>query len=944
MKKFLRIVLVVFLLLIVAIIALPMIFKGRIQEEVINLANDNLTAELAFNDVSLSLISDFPNLTVDLEELSITGLDEFEGLKLVDAKQIIATVDVMSLFGDTIAVKEISLIDPKINVLVMADGSANYDIAKPSEDSENSEDVESAENGGFGLELTSYSIENGSISYVDHTLPMDIQVVDLDHEGSGNFSDVLFTLATNTTIEQLDLVYDGSRYINSAPIDLKADLEIDNAKSKYTFKENELKINELTLQADGYVAMPTDDIEMDIDFAAPGAEIIHLLSMVPADFAHDLAGVQAAGRMDLNGFIRGILSDTSMPGFGLNLSVADGSFNYPDMPQGVENIVIDAVIDATQGIDHDALTVDINQFYMEMANNPVDLKLHVANPYTDPLVDCDVKAKVNFESLSEVIPLEEGDELTGSINADVQLKGRMSAIEEERYNDFTAAGEMVFLDLTYSSDSLPYDMDIRSAYFNFSPQHIELSGFNAMVGKTDIKAEGLITNYLDYALRDSMLTGNFDVRSGMMDLNEFMSEETEELESESEGEGEGESEVGKIELPGNIDFELDLAFDNVLYDDIEISNGSGKMKLRDQVAYMSGVELDMLGGSVVLDGSYDSKPADALLNMDFGIQNFNIKETAEAFGTIEKLAPIAKSCLGSFSTNMHLDCALNAAMEPIEESINGGGGMQTASVYVEKFEPLNKVAGELGIDRLAKQTIDDVNISYRFENGRVFVDPFTIKLEGIPTEIEGSMSFSQELDYRMKMDVPADKLPGNLGSQASNLLQSINDKVGSNINVGTTIPVSMKITGTMDKPKVAGNYGDLIQEQKEEIKEQVIEAVEEAVEEQIDNAKEEAIAKAKEEADQLMADAQAQADQLLSDAKKTADELKAKAYEEAQKVEDSAKNPFEKAAKKLAADKLRQEADNVHAKAIVEAQKKADEILQKAQEQADAKIAAAEAQ
>lgn len=940
MKKILRIVLIVFLLLIVAIMALPVIFKGRIQEEVINLANDNLTAELAFSDVSLSLISDFPNLTVDLEGLSITGLEEFAGRKLVDAKQITATVDVMSLFGDTIAVKEISLIDPKINVLVLADGSANYDIAKPGEDSENNEDTESTESGGFGLELTAYTIENGSISYVDHMLPMNIQVVDLDHEGSGNFSDVLFTLATNTTIEKLDLVYDGSRYINSAPLDLKADLEIDNANSKYTFKENELKINELTLQADGYVAMPTNDIEMDIDFAAPGAEIIHLLSMVPAEFAHDLAGVQAAGRMDLNGFIRGILSDTSMPGFGLNLSVADGSFNYPDMPQGVENIVIDAVIDATQGIDHDALTLDINQFYMEMANNPVDLKLHVANPYTDPLVDCDVTAKVNFESLSEVIPLEKGDELTGSVNADVQLKGRMSAIEEERYNDFTASGEMVLLNLIYSSDSLPYDMDIRSAYFNFSPQYIELSGFNAMVGKTDMKAEGQITNYLDYALRDSMLTGDFDVRCSMMDLNEFMSEEGEELESE----GESKTEVGKIELPGNIDFELDLAFDNVLYDDIEISNGSGKMKLRDQVAYMSGVELDMLGGSVVLDGSYDSKPADVLMNMDFGIKNFNIKETAEAFGTIEKLAPIAKSCLGSFSTNMHLDCALNAAMEPIEETINGGGGMQTTSVYVEKFEPLNKVAGELGIDRLAKQTIDDVNISYRFENGRVFADPFTIKLEGIPTEIEGSMSFSQELDYRMKMDVPVDKLPGNLGNQASSLLQSINDKVGSNINVGTTIPVSMKITGTMDKPKVEGNYGDLIQEQKEEIKEQVIEAVEEAVEEQVDNAKEEAIAKAKEEADQLMADVQAQADQILADAKKTADELKAKAYEEAQKVEDSAKNPFEKAAKKLAADKLRQEADKAHTKALEEAQKKADGILQKAQEQADAKIAAAEAQ
>ncbi|MBI1268395.1 MAG: AsmA family protein [Cryomorphaceae bacterium] len=937
MKKFLKISGIVLLLFIIAIIALPFMFKGRIKSEIEKAANDNLNATFAFEDVDLSLISNFPNLTVDIEKLSLTGIGTFEGVKLVDAGLITATVDIWSLFGDSLTIREVGIDRANIDVRVLADGSANYDIAKPSTDTTAVE--ESTEGGGFSMKLKRYFVTNSNISYDDATFPMTLSIKELNHEGSGDFTDDLFLLSTNTTASALDVVYDGVRYIREVKTSLKADFEIDNANSKYTFKDNEIGLNELALKADGWVAMPGDDIDMDITFAALKTEFKTLLSMVPAEFASDLSGVQADGKIAFNGFVRGTYNDIRMPGFGLNLEVNKGRFNYPDMPKSVEDIEIKLAIDASAGIDNDAMTVDIDKFSMTMADNPIDMTLHLKNPYTDPLIDFDMTAKVILDNLKDMIPMENGDRLAGTFDADIHLDGRASAIEEQRFNDFKAEGTMAITGIQFRSDSLAYDVDVNQANFAFNPQFIDMSTFDAKIGKTDIKASGKITDYLNYALKDSMLTGRFNLYSSNMDLNEFMTEEESTVETETET---TEEATGVVRLPNNVDFELQSRFDRMIYDDLEITNTSGMVVLRDGVADISNLTMQLLGGTVMMNGEYDSRPDKPLMDMDFNIKNLDINQTAEKFATIDKLAPIAKSCTGLFSTSMHMECTLDESMMPIENTISGAGNLQTSSVYIEKFEPLTKLAEELKIEKLSKQTIQDVNVSYKFEDGKVIVDPFTVKLDGIPAKIEGSMTFSQELDYRMKMDIPGEKLPGNLSNQASSLLSDLNKKLGTNIAAGTKIPVSIRITGTMTDPKIAGNYGEMIQEAKADLKEDLKDAAKEAINEQVDKAKEDAIKKAREEADKLVADAQKQADKAMVDAKKTADSLKEKAYAEAKKVEDSAKNPLEKAGKRLAADTMRKEADKAHAKSIEEAQKQADKIVAQARVEADKKIQQAE--
>ncbi|MGB1031405.1 MAG: AsmA family protein, partial [Flavobacteriales bacterium] len=174
MKKGLKIIGIIVLLILIAMIALPMVFKGKIVEQIKTTANKSLNATLEFEDVSLSLFSNFPDLTVEIEKLDLSNHAPFEGVHLVKANNVSATVNLWSVFGETIEINEISLSEPNIDVRVLVDGSANYDIAKASEGpNEEEESSENEDDSAFAIALKNYSIENGNISYSDATFPME---------------------------------------------------------------------------------------------------------------------------------------------------------------------------------------------------------------------------------------------------------------------------------------------------------------------------------------------------------------------------------------------------------------------------------------------------------------------------------------------------------------------------------------------------------------------------------------------------------------------------------------------------------------------------------------------------------------------------------------------------------------------------------------------------
>ena len=71
MKKIVKWIGIVFLVLLILLIALPYFFKDKIVAKIKEEANNTLNAKFDFGDFSLSLIRHFPNLSMEIDNLSI---------------------------------------------------------------------------------------------------------------------------------------------------------------------------------------------------------------------------------------------------------------------------------------------------------------------------------------------------------------------------------------------------------------------------------------------------------------------------------------------------------------------------------------------------------------------------------------------------------------------------------------------------------------------------------------------------------------------------------------------------------------------------------------------------------------------------------------------------------------------------------------------------------
>lgn len=582
-KKLFLILGVLIVLLIGTLIAIPYFFKDKILVAVKKAANENVNAIVDFKDVNLSLFRDFPNLYVGLEDLSVIGIGDFENVPLTTMESFDISLNLMSVIKqDQIKVNGIQLTKPLINIFVTKDGKANYDIAKATETSESdTNEPTTTETTNFKLDLESYAIHEGKIIYEDLAGDIYVNLQNVNHSGSGDFSSTVFNLDTETKVEQLTAKSVGIAYLNRAEVELDAIFGIDTENEKYTLKDNDLRINALQLLADGFVQMKGDDIYTELDFKAPQADLKAIMSLIPNAYIEDYSDVKASGDVGFAGNVKGTYNERSLPSFKLDMFVKNGDVKYPDLPLGISNINSTIKINSPGGADLDRMIVDIPNFKMNVENDPFEARLYLKTPISDPDVDAAVKGHLDLSKLAQAFPMEAVESLNGILDADVTMRAKMSDLEQERYEDVDMAGNMVLQNMLYQGANQP-PVNIKNLAVDFSPKFVALNNFDGTVGKSDIVAKGRIDNILAYIKPNTTMKGTFSVKSNFIDANEMMKfAETPEEENVNQAPGNAtaapeEASETEEKVFDAFDMNMDIAVDRLEYETYTLTGNYAK--------------------------------------------------------------------------------------------------------------------------------------------------------------------------------------------------------------------------------------------------------------------------------------------------------------------------------------------------------------------------------
>jgi len=562
--------------------------------------------------------------------------------------------------------------------------------------------------------------------------------------------------------------------------------------------------------------------------------------------------------------------------------------------------------------------------------------MQVDHPISDMHVAGEAVGIIDFVSLKEVMPIDQL-ELGGRLEADLRWDTRMSYIEQEQYEQVDLDGSLLVENVIMESTDLPVKVELSKMKMKFNPRFVDLQTLDLILGSSDLHMDGQLSNFIPYLFNEQTVSGTLNVASQLLNANELMPQE--ELLDEAAAASDTIAAVppdslaqpARVKIPANIDFALALEMEKVIYEEIVVENISGDLKVREGVAYLEKMRMEVIQGVVNSSGMVDTRGDFTEVDVSLDMKGVDIPEAYKTFVSVERLAPMAKYCRGTANITMQYHSYLDESFLPLYESIDAKGKMFTRGLQIYDLNTFVRISELLKNEKFKQMAPDEVDMVFTVKNGRIRINPFDMDIDNSRITVSGSHGIDMTLDYLLDMNIAK----SDLGAGANDIMSGISllaAGAGFKMPPSDYVKVKAKIGGTFNKPKVSTDLSGNLRSSVEVVEE----IVKQRVEEEIKEVEEEVREEAGEKAEEIIAEAEAEAEQLIAEARKIgADLVKEAEIQGENLLKEAGSNPLKQFAAKKAAEELNRQAVKQSENLVNEAEIQADEIIQKARVEAE---------
>ena len=431
-------------------------------------------------------------------------------------------------------------------------------------------------------------------------------------------------------------------------------------------------------------------------------------------------------------------------------------------------------------------------------------------------VDAAAKGKLDLSKVAQLVKLQAGTKVQGALNADVYVKGTVKDIQQQKTDQFTAGGIIDLNNFLYVAKDYPTGVKINTLQTSFTPSKVNITTLNGQYLTSNFNGSGQINNLLNYVLQNKPLSATLNLNADTIDLNSWMGTST---DTTVKG-----SAAKPFVIPANLNILVNTKIEKLHYDKVDIQNLSGSLKINDETAVIADVKGNALDGSIMINGTYSTKESKIKpdISLIYNVDKVDVEKTFKAVNTVQKLMPIGNFIAGKLTSQLSLKGKLCDNMMPDLNSLTGNVNMLLIEGLLNKFAPLEKIATVLNVKALEQISVKDIKSYFEFNNGKLLVKPFAVKVSGIDMEIGGTHGFDQSMDYVINMKLPR-SLMGAQGNQLiNNLLSQINSK-GIPLKVGDIINLNLKVGGSIKSPTVKTDLKQGAQNLADQLKNQVTE-------------------------------------------------------------------------------------------------------------------------
>ncbi len=321
---------------------------------------------------------------------------------------------------------------------------------------------------------------------------------------------------------------------------------------------------------------------------------------------------------------------------------------------------------------------------------------------------------------------------------------------------------------------LPLRNSIKDFNLTFNNDSLILSNMSYTIGKSDFNITGKINNIRQAVTsrRPVPLTVIFNSHSDTIDVNEISAaifagsaySETDDKMSISEIEDEAQLEkaimqhaddtitTGALLIPVNINAQMHLNADNLIYANLTFNDFSGDMNIYRGAVNLQNLKARNEAGSAALSALY-SAPNKRNMRFGFGLEleDIHIDKFLGLMPAIDSIMPMMKEFSGIINADVALTSDIDTTMNLVLPSMRAAIKLSGDSLVLLDAETFKSLSKWLIFKNKKRNMIDSMNIELLVEDSQLELFPFMFDIDRYRLGIMGSNDMAMNYDYHISV-------------------------------------------------------------------------------------------------------------------------------------------------------------------------------------------------
>ena len=439
--------LIVFLSAVIAFSINFIFTPEKLTPIVLNVANQNTNAKLDMNSVELTFFSTFPRFGIKLENGTLVSKAIRDSLwqrtdTLATFRKAVAVINFVDyLQQKKISINRLSLDSTNIYAFKGKDGIANWNILIA--DTTNTPDTTTATSPIINeIDIKHVSLRHTTVTFDDRETNVFANLWDANLKLKANLKKEQSALTLDFSNKNILFWQNGELLAHRIATHLQTDIELNRSKRALSLHDAMMEINGIKLDIHGSICKDTTSQALDIDLQyglhAPSLETV--LHMIPESILKK-EKVSAKGDVTVNGNLKGLYGKGKMPLATLKIEINDASAQYAQLPYGIDELKANffGQIDLMR---QSPSYLDLKIFHFKGAYTDILADAKVNDLLGDPDISFHTQSTIDLTALAQTFPLQDGVSIEGKLDADMNVRCRLSSIKKKDIGRIRAKGKI----------------------------------------------------------------------------------------------------------------------------------------------------------------------------------------------------------------------------------------------------------------------------------------------------------------------------------------------------------------------------------------------------------------------------------------------------------------------------------------------------------------------